>query len=48
MLREKVNNLLENIISMKQTKFNKKIKNYKKIMSIDLENSKFKRLLCVV
>ncbi len=45
---KKINDLLKNIISMKQTKFNKKIKNYKKkIMPLDLENSKFKRLLCV-
>jgi len=46
---KKVNKLLKNIIFMKQSLFNKKIKNFKnKIMFFDPKNSKFKRLLCVV
>ena len=44
-----INNLLKSILSMRQSTFDKKIKNIReKIMDYDPENSKFKRLLCVV
>ena len=46
---QKINNLLGNIISMKQSHFNRKIKVIKKkIMFYDPKNTKFKKLLCVV
>ena len=45
----KINRLLNNIISMKQSEFNRKIKVIKKkIMFYDPKNTKFKKLLCVV
>ncbi len=46
---KRINKLLKNIIFMKQSKFNQKIKaTKKKIMSFDTKNTKFKRLLNVL
>ena len=47
--KKDINNLLKSILSMRQSTFDKKVKNIReKIMDYDPENSKFKRLLCVV
>lgn len=46
---KRVNELLSNILNMKQSTFNKKIKKIKnKIMFYDPKNTKFKKLICVV